>query len=74
MTEHQDMASVLREAAERNTRLRFFCTNMSIMAEGRVAYVTEGIVALYHRDEEEPDEFLRLNQIVKVQKLTEPRY
>ena len=74
MTQHQDMASVLREAAQRNIRLRFFCTNMSIMAEGKVAYVTDGIVAVYHREEGEPDEFLRLDHIVKVQKLAEPRY
>jgi hypothetical protein len=47
---------------------------MTIIAEGQVAFVGKGIVALRRRKDKEPDEFVKIDSIVKVQELPEYRY
>ena len=65
--------AVLLDAAKRGKTVRFFSHTGSILAEGIIADVGENVVALKHRGETEPDEFLLMSAIVKVQLIPEPR-
>lgn len=70
---HSDatLRSILKEAAEEGTRVRFYGANMIILAEGFVAFVGNGIVGIKHHSKEKADEFVSLAAIVKVQYLAE---
>lgn len=67
------LRSILQNAAKSGERLRFFGPGMLIVAEGTVAFVGKEVVALKHGNTEEPDEFVNLNCIIKVQVLGEYR-
>lgn len=68
------MEMVLLQAAKSPVTLRFYGNQMTIIAEGQVAFVGKGIVALRRRKDKEPDEFVKIDSIVKVQELPEYRY
>ena len=70
---HSDatLTSILKEAAKTGTRVRFYGSNMVILAEGLVAFVGNGIVGIRHHAKEGADEFLLLNSIIKIQYLGE---
>jgi hypothetical protein len=70
---HSDatLRSILLEAAESGTRVRFYGANMVILAEGFVAFVGNGIVGIRHHSKEGADEFLTLASVVKIQYLAE---
>lgn len=65
---------VLLQAAKTGVNLRLYGNQMCIIAEGQVAYVGKGIVALRHRRDKDPDEFVKTESILKAQELLEPRY
>ncbi|MCF2138256.1 MAG: hypothetical protein K9W43_13575 [Candidatus Thorarchaeota archaeon] len=71
---NETIKSVLRTAAERGTLLRFFGPSMVILAEGKVAYVGNGIVAIKRGSSDDPEEFLVINSIIKIQKIKERQY
>ncbi len=71
---NETVRSVLREAAERGERLRFFGPSMVILAEGLVAYVGNGIVALKRDKDRKPEEFVVISSIVKLQKIKDRPY
>jgi hypothetical protein len=66
--------TVLVQAAKTGVSLRLYGNQMCIIAEGQVAFVGKGIVALRHRKDKDPDEFIRIESIVKIQELQESRY
>ncbi len=65
---------VLLQAAKTGVNLRLYGNQMCIIAEGQVAFVGKGIVALRHRKDKDPDEFVKIDSILKVQELPEQRY
>ena len=65
------LRSILQNASKTGERLRFFGPGMMIVAEGRVAFVGKEIVAIKHAESKEPDEFVSLECIIKVQVLGE---
>ncbi|MGQ4872196.1 MAG: hypothetical protein ACP6IT_10240 [Candidatus Thorarchaeota archaeon] len=68
------LRSVLERAADTRTRVRLFGNSMVILAEGKVAYVGENIVALKRDDPSPAEEFVALDSIVKVQHIKERIY
>ena len=68
------LGSVLVDAAKSGVQLRVYGANMTILAEGIVAFVGNGVVALKHRKKEEPDEFVVTACIVKIQFLGDYRH
>ncbi|TFG31529.1 hypothetical protein EU527_12290 [Candidatus Thorarchaeota archaeon] len=68
------LRSVLLDAVKSGDRLRFFGPGMMIVAEGIVAFVGKEVVAIKHGTTGEPDEFINLNCIIKVQVLSEYRH
>ena len=68
------MEMVLLQAAKSGVTLRFYGSQMTIIAEGQVAFVGKGIVGMRRRKDKEPDEFVKIESIVKVQELPEYRY
>ncbi len=65
------LTSILLEAAEQGTRVRFYGANMVILAEGFVAFVGNGIVGIKHQSKETADEFVMVGSIIKIQYLAE---
>ncbi len=65
------LRSILQNASKTGERLRFYGPGMMIVAEGRVAFVGKEIVAIKHAESNEPDEFVNLECIIKVQVLGE---
>ncbi|MBN2228587.1 MAG: hypothetical protein JW779_03265 [Candidatus Thorarchaeota archaeon] len=68
------LRSILQNASKSGDRLRFFGPGMMIVAEGRVAFVGKEVVAIRHGDTDDPDEFVNLECIIKVQVLGEYRH
>lgn len=68
------LKSALADAARLGTRVRLYGSPMVILAEGIVAYVGNGIVAIKHSPDTEPEEFVLLASIVKLQLLAEYRH
>ena len=66
--------SVFLQAAKTGVNLRLYGNQMCIIAEGQVAFAGKGIVGLRHRKDKDPDEFVKIDSIVKVQELPESRY
>jgi len=58
------LRSVLLEAAKKGERLRFFGPGMMIVAEGRVAFVGEDIVGLYHGETKNADEYVCIECVI----------
>ena len=67
------LRSILQNAAKSGDRLRFYGPGMMIVAEGTVVFVGKEIVAIRHGNTEQPDEFINLSCIIKVQVLGEYR-
>ncbi|TFG33550.1 hypothetical protein EU527_07750 [Candidatus Thorarchaeota archaeon] len=67
------LKSILQNAVKSGERLRFYGPGMMIVAEGTVALVGKDVVAIKHSNKEEPDEFVNLECIIKVQILGEYR-
>ncbi len=65
--------TVLLRAAKSGVMLRFCGNQMTILAEGQVAFVGKGIVGLRHRKDKEADEFVRIDSIAKVQEIPDSR-
>jgi len=65
------LRSILQNASKTGERLRFYGPGMMIVAEGRVAFVGKDMVAVKHAESKEPDEFVSLECIIKVQVLGE---
>ena len=65
------LRSILIKAKKSAARLRFFGKNMTIIAEGQIVFVGNGIVGIKHGKTEEADEFLITASIMKVQVLRE---
>jgi hypothetical protein len=61
------LRSVLLDAAKSGERFRFFGPGMMIVAEGRIAFVGTDIVGISHRDDDEADEYVCLECIIKLQ-------
>lgn len=68
------MKSILLEAAKSEQRMRFYGPGMMIVAEGLVAFVGKDAVGIRHGKEEEPDEFISLECIIKIQAIGEYRH
>jgi hypothetical protein len=68
------LRSILQDALKKGERLRFYGPGMMIVAEGKIAFVGKEVVALKHNDGDEPDEFVNLDCIIKVQVLGEYRH
>jgi len=68
------LRSVLLDAVKSGDRLRFFGPGMMIVAEGTVAFVGKKVVGIKHGNTKEPDEFINLNCIIKIQVLGEYRH
>ncbi|TFG10346.1 hypothetical protein EU538_02275 [Candidatus Thorarchaeota archaeon] len=69
-----NLRAVLTWASQEGCDLKFHGRNSSTLAEGRVAYVGDDIVAVLHNKDDKPDEFLCLNEIVKVTILGERKH
>jgi hypothetical protein len=67
------LRKVLQKFMDSSERLRFFGNGMVILAEGFVAHVGDDVVSIKHHMKEEPDEFLRIDCIVKIAILGEYR-
>ena len=67
------LRSILQNAVKSGERLRFYGPGMMIVAEGTVAFVGKEVVAIKHSSNEEPDEFINLSCIIKIQVLGEYR-
>ena len=67
------LRSILQNAVKSGERLRFYGPGMMIVAEGTVSFVGKEVVGIKHGNTEEPDEFINLNCIIKVQILGEYR-
>ena len=68
------LRSVLLETAKSGERLRFFGPGMMIVAEGRVAFVGEDIVGLYHGETKNADEYVCIECVIKIQIIGEYRH
>jgi hypothetical protein len=68
------LKTILLEAAKSGKRMRFYGPGMLIIAEGLVAFVGDGVVAISHSKEEEPDEYVSLDCIIKIQVIGEYRH
>ncbi len=68
------LRSILQDAIKSGERLRFFGPGMMIVAEGTVAFVGKEVVAIKHGNTEDPDEFINLSCIIKIQVLGEYRH
>lgn len=64
---------VLVELVGSGKRVRLMSSPMSILAEGFIAFVGNGMVAIKHQEKEEADEFVLESQIIKIQILGEYR-
>ncbi|MBS3795632.1 MAG: hypothetical protein KGY80_12080 [Candidatus Thorarchaeota archaeon] len=62
---------ILAEAAESNARVRVYGHNMTIIAEGLVAFTGNNVVGIKHQEKGVVTEFLRKDRIVKIQMLGE---
>lgn len=67
------LETVLLQAAKSGAMLRFCGNQMTILAEGQVAFVGKGIVGLRHRKDKEADEFVRIDSVAKVQEIPDSR-
>ncbi|NWF95906.1 MAG: hypothetical protein HXY34_07155 [Candidatus Thorarchaeota archaeon] len=68
-----NLRTVLLDAAKRNKTVRFFGPTGVVLAEGMVAHVGENVVAVKQTDDAEPDQFLLISAIVKIQFIPAPR-
>lgn len=65
------LRSILQNAIKSGDRLRFYGPGMMIVAEGIVVFVGKEVVAIKHGDTKEPDEYINLSCIIKIQVLGE---
>jgi hypothetical protein len=63
------LRSILLDTAKSGVRVRFFGSNMCILAEAQVVFVGKDVVGLRHHSNEEAEEFLTISSIIKVQVL-----
>jgi len=68
------LKEILLEAAKSGDRLRFYGPGMMIIAEGLVAFVGDGVIGIRHGDDQEPDEYVVADCLVKVQVIGEYRH
>jgi hypothetical protein len=61
------LRTILLDAAKSGERFRFFGQGMMIVAEGRIAFVGTDVVGISHRDDDEADEYINLECIIKLQ-------
>jgi hypothetical protein len=73
MSDISSLRAILTKLKDTGDRVRFFGNGMVILAEGFIAHVGDDIVSIKHHSKEEPDEFLRIDCIVKVSILGEYR-
>ncbi len=67
------LRNILLKAAEEKLRVRLVGPPQTILAEGFVDYIGNGIVAIKHQLNEEADEFILICNIIKVQFIGESR-
>ncbi len=70
---YHSLRATLTKLGETGERVRIYGNGMVILAEGLIANIGDDIVCIQHHRKEEPDEFLRLDCIVKVSILEESR-
>ncbi|MFW9845347.1 MAG: hypothetical protein ACFFD6_01255 [Candidatus Thorarchaeota archaeon] len=68
------LRTILIKAAESGERLRFYGHGMTILAEGVVDFVGDGIVGIRHHGGEAADEYVLTECLTKVQILGEYRH
>jgi hypothetical protein len=68
------LRTILIEAAKSGDRLRFYSHGMTILAEGLVDFVGDGVVGIRHHNKEKADEFVLTECLVKVQFLEEYKH
>jgi hypothetical protein len=68
------LRTILIEAAKSGDRIRFYSHGMTILAEGFVDYVGDGVVGIRHHKEEKADEFVLTQCLIKVQVLGEYKH
>ncbi|MFW9908490.1 MAG: hypothetical protein ACFFEF_07935 [Candidatus Thorarchaeota archaeon] len=65
------LRNVLLKAAQEKTRVRLIGPPNTILSEGFVDFIGNGIVGMKHRISEEPDEFIVISSIIKIQMIGE---
>ncbi len=68
------LKDILLEAAKSGDRLRFYGPGMMIIAEGLVAFVGDGVIGIRHGEDQEADEYVVADCLVKVQVIGEYRH
>ncbi|MHA2143342.1 MAG: hypothetical protein ACXADF_16960 [Candidatus Thorarchaeota archaeon] len=69
-----NLRTILIEAAKTGERLRFYSHGMTIVAEGIVTFVGDGIIGLRHHDKENANEYVVTECLTKVQILGEYKH
>ncbi len=68
-----ELRSVLVEASKSGKTVRFFGPTGNVIAEGKVASVGENIVALKQRDRDDPNEYILISCLTRIQFVPETR-
>ena len=68
------LRTILIKAAEAGERLRFYGHGMTILAEGIVEFVGDGVIGIRHHSGDSADEYVIAECLTKVQVLGEYRH